>query len=148
MSPPPLHVHGSHLYLQRKSSPTRERSPSAQSDMDVSSSDEDGLISRVQERDDRDRKLYGRPADDGSSTLAINELQRVRLSRTDIVKVCVKPWFEEYVKGKLLSSLLYTYSLVTKGAFVRYLIGDQPGKGPVYRVCEIESTFGCFFYLS
>jgi RNA polymerase-associated protein RTF1 len=85
---------------QRKSSPTaREHSPSAQSDMDVSSSsDEDGLIPRFEQEEDRDRRLYGRPSS-SDDALNISDLERVRLSRKDVVGASIKPWFEDYVKG-------------------------------------------------
>jgi RNA polymerase-associated protein RTF1 len=102
-----------------KNSPRRDRSSSPM-DMETDSEDEeDGQISKYDEEQEKDRKRYGKPEPD-DEPVALEDLNKCRLTRTLLAKHCMAPWFEDYVKG----------------AWVRYLIGQENGQ-PVYRVCEI-----------
>ncbi|THU95934.1 plus-3-domain-containing protein [Dendrothele bispora CBS 962.96] len=104
-------------------SPKRERSETPM-DMETSDEeDEDGMISKIEQEEEREAKLFGKPT---STSVSDNEptnmtdLENIRLTRGHLAKHCMAPWFEEYVKG----------------AWVRYLIGNESGQ-PVYRICEI-----------
>ncbi|PPQ76853.1 hypothetical protein CVT26_002304 [Gymnopilus dilepis] len=121
----------------------RDSSPQ---DMDISDSEsEDGQISRTEQEEERLLGLTGgswggsgggwgkgrregrgdggsvREEDETPCTMA--DLESVRLSRDAIAKHCVKPWFEDYVAG----------------AWVRYLIGQEPNGAPVYRICQVQN---------
>lgn len=104
----------------------RDRSASPQ-DMDISDDEsEDGMITREEQQDERDRRLLGLggstskedPEDDVPGT--VEDFNRCRLSRDLVAKWCLAPWFKDYVKG----------------SWVRYLIGNE-GSQPIYRICEI-----------
>ncbi|KAI9056399.1 plus-3-domain-containing protein [Trametes sanguinea] len=102
----------------RANSPKRDRSSSPM-DMETSEDEEDGQITKYDEEEERDRKLYGTShPDDEPITLA--DLYKCRVTRDQIAKYCMAPWFEDYIKG----------------AWVRYLIGQENGQ-PVYRICEV-----------
>ncbi|KAF8909629.1 hypothetical protein CPB84DRAFT_1765028 [Gymnopilus junonius] len=111
------------------SSPHQERDSSPQ-DMDISESEsEDGQISRTEQEEERllnlgtgyDRR--GRKDDATDTPCTMADLETCRLTRDMIAKHCVKPWFEDYVSG----------------AWVRYLIGNEPNGQHVYRICEIQN---------
>ncbi|KAF9045520.1 hypothetical protein BJ165DRAFT_1415491 [Panaeolus papilionaceus] len=112
-------------------SPRRSKSPE---DMDISDSDEeseDGMISKVEQEEERLLNLTsGHKRTSGSgkdkeeeSPALMADLETCRLTRDAIAKHCVKPWFEDYVKG----------------AWVRYLIGQETTGQPVYRICEVSN---------
>ncbi|PPR03365.1 hypothetical protein CVT24_012490 [Panaeolus cyanescens] len=112
-------------------SPRRSKSPE---DMDISDSDEDseeGMISKVEQEEERLLNLTsGAKRTSGSgkekeeeTPATMADLESCRLTRDAIAKHCVKPWFEDYVKG----------------AWVRYLIGQETTGQPVYRICEISN---------
>jgi len=112
--------------------------------MDISSDEsEDGIITRDEQQEERDRRLLGlsssnsrvRPNlpeptdprltpfqdDPENQTLAtLEDFNRCRLTRDLAEKWCLHPWFKEYVVG----------------SWVRYLVGSD-GNTPVYRICEI-----------
>ncbi|KAK7449230.1 RNA polymerase-associated protein rtf1 [Stygiomarasmius scandens] len=104
-------------------SPKRERSESPM-DMETSDEeDEDGMISKTEQEEEREAKLFGKPSSSSVSDnepITMTDLENIRLTRGHLVKHCMAPWFEEYVRG----------------AWVRYLIGNENGQ-PVYRICEI-----------
>ncbi|EGO26839.1 hypothetical protein SERLADRAFT_464355 [Serpula lacrymans var. lacrymans S7.9] len=107
----------------RTNSPKRDQSSSPM-DMDSSSGEEeDGQITKFEEEEEKERKLYNKTNPD-DEPITVETLNTCRLSRDMLAKYCMAPWFEDYVKG----------------AWVRYLIG-QEGSQPVYRLCEIQSTW-------
>lgn len=91
-----------------ENSPKRERSSSPM-DMETSSeSEEDGQITKYDEQEERERRLYGSQANNSKGTngaveddipITMEDLNSVCLSRDLLAKYCLAPWFEEYVKG-------------------------------------------------
>ncbi|KAI0719836.1 plus-3-domain-containing protein [Cerioporus squamosus] len=105
----------------RTDSPKRDRSSSP---MDMETDDgeeEDGQFTKDDEEEERDRRLFSKLAPEEEPPTTIEDLGTCRLTRIDVAKHCMKPWFDEYVKG----------------AWVRYLIGNEGGQ-PVYRLCEVS----------
>ncbi|OBZ76496.1 hypothetical protein A0H81_03166 [Grifola frondosa] len=105
----------------RTNSPKRERSSSP---MDMETSDdeeEDGQITKYDEQEERDRRIYNKVNPD-EEAVTIDDLSKCRLTRDMLAKHCMAPWFEDYVKG----------------AWVRYLIGQETSGESVYRLCEIH----------
>ncbi|KAI0787006.1 plus-3-domain-containing protein [Abortiporus biennis] len=103
----------------RTDSPKRERSSSP---MDMETSDEeeeDGQISKFEEQEEKERRLYNQTNPD-DEPITMEDLNQVRLTRDMLAKHCMAPWFEDYVKG----------------AYVRYLIGAD-NHAPIYRICEV-----------
>ncbi|KAG8809498.1 hypothetical protein FRC17_003411 [Serendipita sp. 399] len=78
--------------------------------------DEDG-----RNRGSRKNSEKNKSAKEEEKPLTVSDLGRIQLTRTQLAKECMKPWFENYIKG----------------AWVRYLIGQRDG-APVYRICEIK----------
>ncbi|KAI6002167.1 hypothetical protein EDD15DRAFT_1591562 [Pisolithus albus] len=104
----------------RTDSPKRDRSSSPM-DMETSSDEEeDGQISKYEEEEERERKLYSKKSDPDDEPVTLSDLSTCRLTRDMLAKYCMAPWFEDYVKG----------------AWVRYLIGNEDNQ-PVYRLCEV-----------
>ncbi|KAM5545964.1 hypothetical protein V8D89_000090 [Ganoderma adspersum] len=104
----------------RTNSPKRDRSSSP---MDMETSDEeeeDGQITKYEEEEERDRKLFSKVAPEEEAPTTVGDLDKCRVTRNQIAKYCMAPWFAEYIKG----------------AWVRYLIGEE-NKQPVYRICEV-----------
>ncbi|KAG2359874.1 hypothetical protein BDR07DRAFT_1462286 [Suillus spraguei] len=97
-------------------SPKRDRS-SSPNDMDMSSGEEeDGQITRYEEEEEKDRKLFSRqpdPADEPS--MQINPGPTCEILHGSVV--------EDYVKG----------------GWVRYLVGPDENDQPQYRICEIQN---------
>ncbi|KAI0725071.1 plus-3-domain-containing protein [Fomitopsis betulina] len=112
----------------RTNSPKRARS-SSPADMDISDEEEeDGQISKYEEEEERDRRLYDKlhPEKDKfteDDSITLEDLEKVRLSRDMVARLSATPWFEETVKG----------------AWVRYLNGSKDGQ-PTYRMFEIISV--------
>ncbi|KAH9947753.1 hypothetical protein B0H21DRAFT_806805 [Amylocystis lapponica] len=103
----------------RTNSPKRDPS-SSPVDMEMSDEEEeDGQISKFEEQEERERKLLNKVAAD-DEPITISDLNMCRLTRDQLVRYCMTPWFEDFVKG----------------GFVRYLIGMEQGQ-PVYRICEV-----------
>ncbi|KAL7284626.1 hypothetical protein ACG7TL_001922 [Trametes sanguinea] len=102
----------------RANSPKRDRSSSPM-DMETSEDEEDGQITKYDEEEERDRKLYGTSHPD-DEPITLEDLSKCRVTRDQIAKYCMAPWFEDYIKG----------------AWVRFLIGQENGQ-PVYRICEV-----------
>ncbi|TFY60931.1 hypothetical protein EVJ58_g4829 [Rhodofomes roseus] len=97
--------------------------------MDISDEEEeDGQISKFEEEEERDRRLYDKlhpekgKFEDESITL--EDLEKVRLSRDMLVRLSATPWFEETVKG----------------AWVKYLHGSKDGQ-PTYRMFEVIGVY-------
>ncbi|KZT28301.1 plus-3-domain-containing protein [Neolentinus lepideus HHB14362 ss-1] len=102
-------------------SPKRQRS-SSPTDMEMSSEEEEeGMISKQEQEEERERKYFDQKHPD-DEPITLEDLEKCRLSRDLLAKHYLAPWFEDYIKG----------------AWVRYLIGDQGGQ-PVYRICEITN---------
>jgi len=105
------------LQLKADGSPQqRERSSSPQ-DMDISESEsEDGQITKQEQEEERLLSLGGykkaksikEEATETPCTMA--DLESCRLMRDKIAKHCIKPWFEDYVKG-IMSSLIEVFIL-------------------------------------
>ncbi|KAI0327490.1 plus-3-domain-containing protein [Cubamyces sp. BRFM 1775] len=102
----------------RTNSPKRDRSSSPM-DMETSEDEEDGQITKYDEEEERDRKLYGKSNPD-DEPITLEDLDKCRITRNQIAKHCMAPWFEDYVKG----------------GWVRYLIGSENNQA-VYRICEV-----------
>ncbi|KAG0703565.1 hypothetical protein DFH29DRAFT_916098 [Suillus ampliporus] len=104
-------------------SPKRDRS-SSPNDMDMSSGEEeDGQITRYEEEEEKDRKLFSRQPDPADEPSSLEDLMKCRLTRDKLAKHCMAPWFEDYVKG----------------GWVRYLVGQDDAGQPAYRICEIQN---------
>lgn len=104
--------------------------------METSDDEEDGQITKYDEEEERDRKLYGKSNPD-DEPVSLEDLNKCRIGRNQIAKHCMAPWFEDYVKGKRAQSLTYIRRInVIPGAWVRYLIGQENNQ-PVYRICEV-----------
>jgi RNA polymerase-associated protein RTF1 len=74
-------------------------------DMETSEEEEeDGQISKLEEEEEKDRKLFSKTNPD-DEPITIEDLEKCRLSRDMLVKFCMAPWFDEYVKGMLASVL-------------------------------------------
>jgi len=112
----------------------QDRSSSPQ-DMDISDSEsEDGQISKLEQEEERflnltsgvdPRSGKGRAGKEDNLDVpcSMADLETCRLTRDDIVKHYVKPWFQDFVTG----------------AWVRYLIGQETDGSPVYRICQINN---------
>ncbi|KAI0356964.1 plus-3-domain-containing protein [Trametes cingulata] len=105
----------------RTNSPKRDRSSSPM-DMETSEDEEDGQITKYDEEEERDRKLYGKSNPD-DEPITLEDLERCRITRNQIAKFCMAPWFDDYIKG----------------GWVRYLIGQENNQ-PVYRICEVTDV--------
>jgi len=107
----PLHLNHSSAYpfsiiQTTDASPSKShRRGSASSDMDTSSSEDE----RERERDTAGGGIDSKRRDTKDSRdtkgkveekLSVNELGRIQLTRTQLSKECMKPWFEDYVKGE------------------------------------------------
>jgi len=92
-------------------------------DMETDEDEEDGQISKLEEQEERERRLYGEKAPPEDEPATLEDLSKIRLTRDMVAKFCMRTWFEEFVIG----------------AWVRYLIGADEHKNPIYRVCEITA---------
>jgi len=103
-----------------KGSPKRDRSSSPM-DMEISDDEsEDGQISKYEQEEEKDRKLFKKASSPVDEPATMDGLEKCRLTRDKLAKYCMAPWFQDYVQM----------------AWVRYLIGTEDGQ-PVYRICEI-----------
>ncbi len=74
-------------------------------DMEVSDEDEeDGQFTKYDEEEERDRRLLSKlaPAPEEEHPITLEDLKSCRLTRVQITKYCMAPWFDEFVKGKRL----------------------------------------------
>ncbi|KAG5353608.1 hypothetical protein C0989_004716 [Termitomyces sp. Mn162] len=105
-----------------KGSPKRDRSSSPM-DMEISDDEsEDGQISKYEQEEEKERKMFSKPVFPDDQPAAIEDLEKCRLTRDLLAKHCMAPWFPDYVQN----------------AWVRYLIGQENGQ-PVYRICQIAN---------
>lgn len=66
--------------------------------------EEDGQISRFEEQEEKEKRLLNKVAPD-DEPVSLEDVNKCRLSRDQLAKSCIMPWFEDFVKG--LSTLLY-----------------------------------------
>ncbi|KNZ72520.1 RNA polymerase-associated protein [Termitomyces sp. J132] len=83
---------------------------------------EDGQISKYEQEEEKERKMFSKPVFPDDQPAAIEDLEKCRLTRDLLAKHCMAPWFPDYVQN----------------AWVRYLIGQENGQ-PVYRICQIAN---------
>ena len=91
-----------HFPQTRTDSPRRDRSSSP---MDMETSDEeeeDGQIDKYDLYDDKDRRSTSR-ANHDDEPVTLTELRKVVLTRDQIAKHYLTPWFEDLVKGYILA---------------------------------------------
>lgn len=112
---------------KKNSSPRRDRSSSPM-DMEISDGEsEDGQITKFEQEEEKVERIFNKPTSTGTQPITMEDLERCRLSRNQLIKFALTPWFEDYVKG----------------AWVRYLVGnDEKKKENVYRICEIQNLAG------
>ena len=70
--------------------------------MDMETSDdeeEDGQITKYDEEEERDRKLFSKVAPEEEPPVTLEDLNKCRVTRDQIAKYCMTPWFEDYIKG-------------------------------------------------
>ena len=61
--------------------------------------EEDGQITKYDEEEERDRKLFSKTAPEEEGPITIEDLEKCRVTRTQIAKHCMAPWFEDYIKS-------------------------------------------------
>lgn len=70
-------------------------------DMDTSSGEEeDGQITKYEEEEEKDRKLFSKQPNPDDEPINLEDLSSCRLTRDMLARYCMAPWFEDYVKGK------------------------------------------------
>lgn len=146
----PLSVWNVHENIQTKGSPRRDRS-SSPVDMEISDEEsEDGQISKLEQEEEKDRKLFSKGTVVDDQPVTVEDLNKVRLSRDMLAKYCMAPWFQDYVQGTTpYSQVSIDAEPECLDAWVRYLIGQENG-APVYRICEVSSgllSFMLFLFL-
>ncbi|KAF9442144.1 plus-3-domain-containing protein [Macrolepiota fuliginosa MF-IS2] len=110
---------------KRNTSPKRDRSSSPM-DMEISDGEsEDGQITKFEQEEEKVGRIFNKASSE-NEPITVEDLERCRLTRDLLAKHALSPWFEDYVKG----------------AWVRYLIGQEDG--PVYRICEIQNLSADF----
>ena len=90
--------------------------------------------------DESDRGEDTRDSRTTNRKIVIEDLQKIRLSRRQIMNCHGKPWFKDYLAGtrRRLALVQAITDLGLKGAYVRYLI-EGTGVNNTYRVCRINS---------
>lgn len=90
----------------KASSPKRERSASP-TDMEMSSEDEeDGQISKREQKEERESRLINKEKPSQEELIStMSQLEMLRLPRSQLAKYARMPWFEEYAKGEACSFL-------------------------------------------
>lgn len=66
--------------------------------MGTSDEEEDGQISKFEEEEEKDRKLFNKNNPD-DEPITCEDLEKCRLTRDMLAKFCMTSWFEDYVKG-------------------------------------------------
>ncbi|KAG6857481.1 hypothetical protein H0H87_002106 [Tephrocybe sp. NHM501043] len=122
-----------------KGSPKRDRSSSPM-DMDISDDEsEDGQISKYEQEEEKERKMFSKPAAANDQPANLEDLERCRLSRDMLARHCMAPWFQDYVQSAFsLYPFDRFFNPLFQDAWVRYLIGQENG-APVYRICQITN---------
>lgn len=68
-------------------------------DMETDSEEEeDGQISKLEEQEERERKLYG-SKEVVDENIDVKDLAKCQITRDLLAKHYMAPWFEDYVKG-------------------------------------------------
>ncbi|KAH8978185.1 plus-3-domain-containing protein [Lactarius akahatsu] len=101
-----------------RGSPKRDRSSSPM-EMETSDDEEDGQITKFEQEEEKERKLFGM-AHPNDEPMTLEDLNKARLTRDSLAKHFLAPWFEDYVKG----------------AYVRYLVG--PDKYRIYEIHQVQ----------
>ncbi|KAH9017356.1 plus-3-domain-containing protein [Lactarius deliciosus] len=101
-----------------RGSPKRDRSSSPM-EMETSDDEEDGQITKFEQEEEKERKLFGM-AHPNDEPMSLEDLNKARLTRDSLAKHFLAPWFEDYVKG----------------AYVRYLVG--PDKYRIYEIHQVQ----------
>ncbi|KAH9052380.1 plus-3-domain-containing protein [Lactarius vividus] len=101
-----------------RGSPKRDRSSSPM-EMETSDDEEDGQITKFEQEEEKERKLFGM-AHPNDEPMTLEDLNKVRLTRDSLAKHFLAPWFGDYVKG----------------AYVRYLVG--PDKYRIYEIHQVQ----------
>jgi RNA polymerase-associated protein RTF1 len=79
-------------------------------EMETADEEEDGQITKVEQEEEKERKLLGMALpNDGPMTM--EDLNKVRLTRDALAKHFLAPWFEDYIKG-IISTTLWPVSLI------------------------------------
>lgn len=100
----------------RNDSPGKRDRSSSPMDMEMSDDEsEDGQINKFEELEEKDS---GPKEDDQPARY--DDFMKVIVSRDNIAKQYLAPWFSEWIKG----------------AWVRYLVGQEGGSS-IYRLCEV-----------
>lgn len=68
-------------------------------DMETDEDEEDGQITKFDEQEERERKLYGEKSAPEDETATLDDLSRIRLTREMVAKFCTRSWFEEFMLG-------------------------------------------------
>ncbi|GJJ14780.1 hypothetical protein Clacol_009048 [Clathrus columnatus] len=109
------------VYKDKPVSPMDHRR-SASSEPELSDvTDEEGEINKEEEEDRRIQEFYKSAKPEKPTR---EELEKMRVSRSQISKYVYNPWFEEWIIG----------------SWVRYLIGDDPSGEHIYRLCEVKGN--------
>lgn len=83
----------------QNSSPRRDRSSSPM-DMEISDGEsEDGQITKFEQEEEKVERIFNKPTSTGTQPITMEDLERCRLSRNQLIKFAPTPWFEDYVKG-------------------------------------------------
>ncbi|KAG6827815.1 hypothetical protein H0H92_010393 [Tricholoma furcatifolium] len=83
---------------QRNRSPKRDRSSSPM-DMEISDDEsEDGQITKDEQDEERERKLFSKPVSVDDQPAVLEDLEKCRLTRDQLAKHCMAPWFQDYVQ--------------------------------------------------
>lgn len=76
-------------------------------DMDMSDEEEeDGQITKYDEEEERDRKLFGKATPEEEAPITVEDLKKCQVTRNHIAKFCLMPWFGEYIKGTSTAGLV------------------------------------------
>ena len=114
-------------------------------DMETDEDEEDGQITKFEEQEERERRLYGDKSAPEDEPATLDDLSRIRLTRDMVARFCTRSWFEDFMIGRLIDLVLICNSFSASGAWVRYLIGNDENANPIYRVCEIAGMFLCLY---
>ena len=125
------------MQKEKTSSPSqRRRSLSSEPELsDVT--DEEGEINKEEEEERKFKESFGTPKPEKPLR---EELERLRVTRQQIMKNYHAPWFAEWITGKLwLDGWSNDLIPMCLGAWIRYLIGnDDKTREPIYRICEVK----------
>jgi RNA polymerase-associated protein RTF1 len=110
-------------------------------ELETSGDEEDGQITKFDEEEEKLNKATAKPVED--EVITLEDLDKCRLTRNILVKHCMAPWFDEYVKGMcshFASFASVQELIVCAGCWIRYCLGSRDD-GQVYRICEIQGAY-------